>query len=204
MLLLLGSSDGTTEVVRDTLFQRYLPQRLRACLFAISGSVQNAGMVLGIALAPILGALTTSTHTLDAVALGCVVGAALAAAALLKRPTHATLPRSGDHSTNNRSRPLERRPRQGAVSLLGNRSWLLGLAMQSGGLLPYGALALAFSRLTPRPATVKIARRSSESDCLTIIRGVGRGPSPPGWAPVLVVKRRLECIPHGSGGGEEY
>jgi predicted MFS family arabinose efflux permease len=92
MLLLLGSSDGTTEVVRDTLFQRYLPQRLRAGVFAISGSLQNAGMVLGLALAPVLEALTTGTHTLNAVALGCLVGAGLAAVALLKRPTGTTLP----------------------------------------------------------------------------------------------------------------
>jgi hypothetical protein len=94
MLLLLGGSDGTTEVVRDTLFQRHLPQRLRAGVFAVSGSIQNIGMVLGLALAPVLRAVTTNMHTLDAVAVGCLIGAGLAAAALLKRPTRARLPRS--------------------------------------------------------------------------------------------------------------
>jgi hypothetical protein len=92
MLLLLGGSDGTTEVVRDTLLQRHLPQRVRAGVFAISDSFQNTGMVLGLALAPVLRTLTTGTHTLNVVAVTCLGGAALAAVALLKRPSRTTRP----------------------------------------------------------------------------------------------------------------
>lgn len=98
MLLFLGMSDGTTEVVRDTLFQRYVPKRLRAGTFAISGAYQNAGMTLGFALAAVLHSVTSSAHALEAVAAGCLAGAALAAIALLRRSavgTTATTPLSG-------------------------------------------------------------------------------------------------------------
>jgi predicted MFS family arabinose efflux permease len=90
MLLLLGLTDGTTETVRDTLFQRYLPRRLRAGTFAISSAFQNAGMVLGFALAAVLHRVIASTTALDVVAFGCVTGAALAAIALLGRPWQRT------------------------------------------------------------------------------------------------------------------
>jgi len=85
MLLLLGMSDGTTETVRDTLFQRYVPKRLRAGTFALSSAFQNAGMVVGFALAPVVFSVASSARALDTVALGCVAGAALAAIALLRR-----------------------------------------------------------------------------------------------------------------------
>jgi hypothetical protein len=78
-------------VVRDTLLQRHLPQRVRAGVFAISDSFQNTGMVIGLALAPVLRTLTTGTHTLNVVAVACLGGAALAGAALLKRPSRTTL-----------------------------------------------------------------------------------------------------------------
>lgn len=87
MLLLLGMTDGTTETVRDTLFQRYLPKRLRAGTFALSSAFQNAGMVVGFALAPVVLSFASSARAFDIVALGCVAGAALAAVALLRRPT---------------------------------------------------------------------------------------------------------------------
>jgi predicted MFS family arabinose efflux permease len=89
MLLFLGMSDGTTEVVRDTLFQRYIPKRLRAGTFAMASAYQNTGMVLGFALAAVLHSAIGSTRALDAVAIGCVAGAVLAAAALLRRPSRA-------------------------------------------------------------------------------------------------------------------
>jgi MFS family permease len=85
MLLLLGMSDGTTETVRDTLFQRYVPKRLRAGTFALSSAFQNAGMVVGFALAPVVLSVGSSARALDTVAVGCVAGAALAAIALLRR-----------------------------------------------------------------------------------------------------------------------
>jgi MFS family permease len=90
MLLLLGTSDGTTEVVRDTLLQRYVPRRLRAGTFALSDAVQNGGMVVGFALAAVL-----HNRALDGVAIGCLAGAALAAVALLRfspAPATATSP----------------------------------------------------------------------------------------------------------------
>jgi predicted MFS family arabinose efflux permease len=86
MLVLIGLTDGTTETVRDTLFQRYLPKHLRAGTFAIASAFQNAGMMLGFALAAVLHRVSGSTASLDAVAVGCVSGAALAAIALLGRP----------------------------------------------------------------------------------------------------------------------
>lgn len=92
MLLFLGMSDGTTEVVRDTLFQRYIPKRLRTGTFAISSAYQNAGMVLGFALAAVLHHVIGSTRVLDAVAIGCVIGAGLAGAALLRRPSKTESP----------------------------------------------------------------------------------------------------------------
>jgi predicted MFS family arabinose efflux permease len=86
MLVLLGLTDGTTETVRDTLFQRYLPKHLRSGTFAIASAFQNAGMMLGFALAAVLHRVSGSTASLDAVAIGCVAGAAIAAIALLRRP----------------------------------------------------------------------------------------------------------------------
>jgi predicted MFS family arabinose efflux permease len=86
MLLLLGLTDGTTETVRDTLFQRYVPKRLRAGTFAIASAFQNAGMVLGFALAAVLHRIVAPSTALDVVAFGCIAGAALAAVALLGRP----------------------------------------------------------------------------------------------------------------------
>jgi predicted MFS family arabinose efflux permease len=85
MLFLLGMSDGATEVVRDTLFQRYVPRRLRAGTFAVSSSFQNAGMMVGLAAAPLFRAAASSMLALDVVAAACLVGAVLAGAALLGR-----------------------------------------------------------------------------------------------------------------------
>jgi hypothetical protein len=85
MLFLLGMSDGATEVVRDTLFQRYVARRLRAGTFAVSSSFQNAGMMVGLAAAPLIRAAASSMLALDVVAAACLVGAVLAGAALLGR-----------------------------------------------------------------------------------------------------------------------
>jgi hypothetical protein len=80
LLFVLGVADGTTEVLRDTLFQRHLPERLRAGTFALSAAFQNAGMAAGFALAVGL----QMTVALDATALSCLAGAALAVVALLR------------------------------------------------------------------------------------------------------------------------
>jgi len=82
MLFLLGASDGTTEVVYETLFQAHLPRRSRAGIFAIALSVQNVGMVVGIAASPLLIALA-STHAIIATsALGCLLAAVVAGTTL--------------------------------------------------------------------------------------------------------------------------
>jgi len=80
-LFVLGVADGATEVVRDTLFQRRVPERLRAGTFALSGAIQNGGMVVGFALAV---ALPTAL-ALDVTACCCLGGSVLACVALLRR-----------------------------------------------------------------------------------------------------------------------
>ncbi len=82
LLFVLGAGDGTTEVVRDTLFQRDVPERLRAGMFALSGAFQNAGMVAGFVLAVAL----QSAAAFDVTAVCCLGGSVLAALALLRRP----------------------------------------------------------------------------------------------------------------------
>jgi Family of unknown function (DUF5317) len=80
LLFVLGVADGTTEVVRDTLFQRNVTERLRPGTFALSGAFQNVGMVAGFALAV---ALRTAA-AFDVTAACCAGGAVLAAVALLR------------------------------------------------------------------------------------------------------------------------
>jgi hypothetical protein len=80
LLFVLGIADGTTEVVRDTLFQRHVAERLRAGTFALSGALQNLGMVAGFALAVAL----RTAGAFDVTAACCLGGAVLAAVALLR------------------------------------------------------------------------------------------------------------------------
>ncbi|HYX84050.1 MAG TPA: hypothetical protein VE777_03680, partial [Gaiellales bacterium] len=83
MLFLLGASDGTTEIVYDTLVQLHAPRRQLAGIFAIARSVQNAGMLVGLAVAPLLVGARPATLALLVSAIGCAVAAALAAVGLL-------------------------------------------------------------------------------------------------------------------------
>ncbi len=78
MLFLIGASDGTTETIYDTLFQRQLPTDVRAGVFALAGSVQTTGMIVGLSLAPLL-ASNGGASALRLSALGCIAGAAIAA-----------------------------------------------------------------------------------------------------------------------------
>jgi len=78
MLFLIGASDGTTETIYDTLFQRQLPTDVRAGVFALAGSVQTTGMIVGLSLAPLV-ASSAGASALRLSALGCIAGAVIAA-----------------------------------------------------------------------------------------------------------------------------
>ena len=78
MLFLVGASDGTTETIYDTLFQRQLPTDVRAGVFALAGSVQTTGMIVGLSLAPLV-ASSAGASALRLSALGCIAGAVIAA-----------------------------------------------------------------------------------------------------------------------------
>ena len=82
-LFLLGASDGTTEVVYDTLFQARFPRGMLAGAFAAAAAIQRMGMIVGFLLAPVL--LTFGWMTaLEVSGAVCLVGGALAGAALVR------------------------------------------------------------------------------------------------------------------------
>jgi hypothetical protein len=84
-LFLLGASDGTTEVVYDTLFQARFPRGMLAGAFAAAAAIQRTGMIVGFLLAPVLLAFGWMT-ALEVAGAVCLVGGAMAGAALV-RPT---------------------------------------------------------------------------------------------------------------------
>jgi MFS family permease len=77
MLFLIGASDGTTETTYDTLFQRRLPGTVRGGVFALTASIQTAGMIVGLSLAPLLA--SSGAPALRLSALACMAGAIIAA-----------------------------------------------------------------------------------------------------------------------------
>ena len=85
-LFLFGASDGITEVVRDSLIQVTTPRNLRSGVFAMTNSVQTAGMIVGLALAPLATAAFTTGTVLRLVAAGCVVAGIVAAIGLIGTP----------------------------------------------------------------------------------------------------------------------
>jgi MFS family permease len=85
MLLVIGASDGVTEVVHDTLIQLNTPRQTRAGLFAVVGSIERGGMVLGIAAAPLLVARMPSESVIKVSAATLGVAAFVAAAGLVTR-----------------------------------------------------------------------------------------------------------------------
>jgi MFS family permease len=84
-LFLLGASDGTTEVVYDTLFQARFPRGMLAGAFAAAAAIQRLGMIVGFLLAPVLLAFGWMV-ALEVSGAVCLVGGCLAGASLL-RPT---------------------------------------------------------------------------------------------------------------------
>ncbi len=85
MLFMLGASDGTTEIVYDTLFQIYAPRRMLAGVFAIASSVQNVGMMVGLVAAPLVLSRIGVPGAMRLITVGCIAGSAVAAAALVGR-----------------------------------------------------------------------------------------------------------------------
>ncbi len=75
MLFLVGATDGITEVVYDTLIQLHVRRDLRAGVFAVAESVQNLGMVAGMAAAPVLVSLYSAGRAVQIAAVGCAGGA---------------------------------------------------------------------------------------------------------------------------------
>jgi predicted MFS family arabinose efflux permease len=86
-LFLLGASDGTTEVVYDTLFQARFPRSMLAGAFAAAAAVQRCGMIVGFLLAPVLLAFGWMT-ALEVSGAVCLVGGCLAGVALVRPAEH--------------------------------------------------------------------------------------------------------------------
>jgi MFS family permease len=85
-LFLFGASDGITEVVRDSLIQLTTHRHLRSGVFAMVNSVQTAGMIAGLAIAPFAAAAFTTGTVLRIVAVGCVASGIIAAIGLIGAP----------------------------------------------------------------------------------------------------------------------
>jgi MFS family permease len=83
VLFLFGASDGITEVVRDSLIQLNTERRVRTGVFALVNSVQTIGMVVGLAVAPVIANRFTTGTTLRIVAAGCLVSGVVAAVCLV-------------------------------------------------------------------------------------------------------------------------
>ena len=77
LLFLLGASDGVTETAYDTLVQGEVASDVRAGVFALAGAVQQGGMVVGLALAPVLAG-SSSSAPLRLAAVATAFGAFMA------------------------------------------------------------------------------------------------------------------------------
>lgn len=84
-LFLFGAADGVTEVVRDSLIQLNTQRSVRSGVFAVVNSVQTVGMIIGLAVAPLVADRFTSGTSLRIVALGCVTSGLVAGVCLVGR-----------------------------------------------------------------------------------------------------------------------
>jgi hypothetical protein len=73
-------------VVRDSLIQVATPRSVRSGVFAMTNSIQTAGMIVGLALAPVATAAFTTGTVLRVVAAGCVVSGVVAGIGLIGAP----------------------------------------------------------------------------------------------------------------------
>lgn len=85
LLFLLGASDGITETAYDTLVQDEVAADVRAGVFALAGAVQQGGMVVGLALAPVLASSSPSAP-LRLAAAAAVCGACVAVGMIVRAP----------------------------------------------------------------------------------------------------------------------
>ncbi|HVI35405.1 MAG TPA: MFS transporter [Gaiellales bacterium] len=84
-LFLFGAADGVTEVVRDSLIQLNTQRSVRSGVFAVVNSVQTVGMIIGLAVAPLVADRFTSGTSLRIVAMGCLTSGVLAGVCLVGR-----------------------------------------------------------------------------------------------------------------------
>jgi hypothetical protein len=84
-LFLFGAADGVTEVVRDSLIQLNTQRSVRSGVFAVVNSVQTVGMIVGLAVAPLVADRFTSGTSLRIVALGCLTSGLVAGVCLVGR-----------------------------------------------------------------------------------------------------------------------
>jgi diguanylate cyclase (GGDEF)-like protein len=84
LLFLLGAADGTTEITYDTILQTHTSAGQRAGTFALASAIQNAGMIVGLAVAA-----TLQSHALGvpllAAAVAVMLGVPLTVATLAFR-----------------------------------------------------------------------------------------------------------------------
>jgi hypothetical protein len=84
-LFMFGAADGITEVVRDSLIQLNTQRSVRSGVFAVVNSVQTGGMIIGLAVAPLVAHRFSSGTSLRIVALGCVASGLVAGVCLVGR-----------------------------------------------------------------------------------------------------------------------
>ena len=153
VLFLFGASDGITEVVRDSLIQLNTERRLRMGVFALVNSVQTIGMVVGLAIAPVIADHFTTGKTMRIVAAGCLVSGIVAAVCLVGGDANATL----DEEV-----PADATPAAGGE---------LGAPVPSFELLDGDGRALGVPQLAPAgPAVLVLAGRRADEGCVTMLR----------------------------------
>lgn len=170
-LFLLGASDGITEVVRDSLIQLNTERRVRTGVFALVNSVQTVGMVVGLALAPLIADRFTTGTTLRIVAVGCVVSGIVAGVSLVGGG-------EGSDMLHEDADPAD--------SVSGD----LGVAVVPFELRDRGHQPVTLGELTAAgPVVVVMAGAGgSEDACLTMMRETA-AQLPPGCRLVVVSRR---------------
>ena len=172
VLFLFGASDGITEVVRDSLIQLNTERRLRMGVFAMVNSVQTIGMVVGLALAPLIAGHFTTGETLRVVAIGCLISGVVAGVCLVGGV-------DADATLDEEAPTAEPAVVMGE---LGAPVAAFELASREGQ--PVGVPQLVASG----PAVVVLAGRREDEDCVAMVRDVAE--QLPQGCSLWVVSRR--------------
>jgi MFS family permease len=172
VLFLFGASDGITEVVRDSLIQLNTERRLRMGVFAMVNSVQTIGMVVGLAVAPLIANHFTTGETLRVVAIGCLISGVVAGVCLVG---------GGDADATLDEEVRETAPAV-AMGELGAPVAAFELADRDGQ--PVGAPHL----VAGGPAVVVLASRREDEACVAMVRDVAE--QLPHGCSLWVVSRR--------------